>query len=76
VGAIKILDGEKLREWRETRDIPQWQVAEELGITPGFLSTVESGKRGVSIDTLDKITKLTGMKAEDLIVEAKDDSNG
>ena len=64
---MKVLDGEKLREWRERKGIAQWELADELGITPGFLSTIETGKRGVSIETLEKISKRTGISADDLI---------
>lgn len=72
---MKVLDGEKIREWRETRNIPQWQMAGEIGITPGFLSTVESGKRGVSIETLQKITAMTGITAESLIMPGSENDD-
>ena len=64
---MKVLDGEKLKEWREINGVAQWELACELDITAGFLSTIESGKRGVSIETLKKISRRTGLSADELI---------
>ena len=37
--------GQELRALRERADIPAKRLAEKLGITPGYLSLLESGGR-------------------------------
>jgi transcriptional regulator with XRE-family HTH domain len=41
-----------LRAWREYRQITQETLAEKVGTTPGVISLLESGKRGLSLKWL------------------------
>jgi transcriptional regulator with XRE-family HTH domain len=41
-----------LRAWREYRELTQEQLAEKIGTTPGVISLLESGKRGLSLKWL------------------------
>ena len=42
------LFGSKVRELRERHGLAQRQLAERLGVSPAYLSQLESGKKGSS----------------------------
>lgn len=44
--------GEGLRRLRHERNLTQKQVADLAGVTPGAISQAESGRRGLSLETL------------------------
>src|SRR5690606_11363540 len=44
--------GEGLRRLRKSRNLNQRQLAELAGVTPAAISQTESGRRGLSLDTL------------------------
>src|SRR5690606_8518222 len=44
--------GEGLRRLRKARNLNQRQLAELAGVTPAAISQTESGRRGLSLDTL------------------------
>lgn len=41
-----------LKAWREFRELTQEKLAEKAGTTPGVISLLESGKRGLSLKWL------------------------
>ena len=43
------VNGEKLRELREAKNLPLKSLARELRLTPSYLSMMESGKKPVNI---------------------------
>ncbi len=48
--------GKKIREARKNSGITQEMLAEAAGISPHFLSTIETGKEKASLDTINKIS--------------------
>ena len=63
-----ILDGENpIRVWREHRGLTQQQVADLAGISKPYLSQLESGRRGGSIDVLSALARALGLSIDDLI---------
>ena len=53
----KIL-GENIKDIRKSLNLTQEDFAEKLGLTPQFLSQVETGRAGISIDNAIKICNL------------------
>lgn len=59
--------GEGLRRVRKARNLNQRQVAELAGVTPAAISQAESGRRGLSLDTLLPLCEALGIGLDDLM---------
>lgn len=59
--------GTRVREYRERLNYTMEEFAEKLDITPRFVSDIELGKKGMSIDTLIKMCALLSVSADYLI---------
>ena len=59
--------GIRVREYREKLNYTMEEFAEKLDITPRFVSDIELGKKGMSIDTLIKMCELLSVSADYLI---------
>ena len=59
--------GDRLRARRRRANLTLKQVAEKTGLSISFLSTVERGLAGLSISTLQKLTRLYGITVLDLM---------
>jgi transcriptional regulator with XRE-family HTH domain len=59
--------GDRIREIREEQGMTQDQLAEETGISKGFLSDVENAKRNVSSDYLLRIANALGSSLDYLL---------
>lgn len=63
----RILAGESpIRVWREYRGLSVRALASRLGISAGFLSDIETGKKEGSIETLRAIARELGASVDDL----------
>ncbi len=51
---------------RKAKEIPQWKLGMSMGITPGFLSLIESGRRRPDPDLAQRLANYLGMEVEDL----------
>ena len=49
------LFGKRVRELREKRGLSQEKLAQASGLTTGFVSTIESGKKTPSLTTILKL---------------------
>jgi putative transcriptional regulator len=61
-----------LKKIREFQGLTQQQVAERVGITKGYYSLIENGKRGKngpSYDLATKIAEVFDMKPDDIFLE-------
>lgn len=56
--------GQKLRELRLERGLPQGEVARRLAVSPAYLSLLEKGKRSVQLPLLFKALELYGVTME------------
>ena len=56
-----------VRAWREYKQIKVKELANRAGITPSYLSQIETGKRNPTIDTLKKLAKALALDVEMLI---------
>lgn len=59
--------GEGLRRLRATRALNQRQLAELAGVTPAAISQAESGRRGLSLDTLVSLCEMLGVGLDDIL---------
>ncbi len=59
--------GQKIKEERMKKNIKQFELAKEVGISNSFLSDIEVGRSNPSIDTLKKIANVLGINTSKLI---------
>jgi transcriptional regulator with XRE-family HTH domain len=58
---------EGLRRLRRARNLSQTQIAAMAGVTPGAISQAESGRRGLSLDTVLHLCDALGIGVDDLL---------
>lgn len=68
--------GDRIREIREAKHLTQDQLAEKTGISKGFLSDVENGKRNISSEYLLRIANALNASLDYLLRGASDASAG
>ena len=56
------LFGKRVRELREKRGLSQEKLAQASGLTTGFVSTIEGGKKTPSLTTILKLAR--GLKVD------------
>lgn len=54
--------GNRIKEYRNKRGISQESLAHETGLDRTYITSVERGKRNISIVNLEKITKALNVK--------------
>lgn len=59
--------GRKLRELRQARELPQAEVAAKLGVSPAYLSLIETGKRPLQLPLLVQALELFGVELDDFM---------
>jgi DNA-binding XRE family transcriptional regulator len=63
----RILAGEnRVRVWREHRAVSVKALAEAAGLTPAYLSQLETGKRDGTLDTYRKLAKALRVTLDEL----------
>lgn len=60
--------GEGLRRIRRERNLTQGQLAALAGVTPAAISQAETGRRGLSLDTLVPLVERLGITLDDIVV--------
>ena len=66
--------GERLRSIREEMQMTREKFSEKIDITDSFLGQIERGERALSVKTLKKVIKYTGVSA-DYLLFGKDSKN-
>lgn len=59
--------GEGLRRIRNERNLTQGQLAALAGVTPAAISQAETGRRGLSLDTVVPLCETLGVTVDDLL---------
>lgn len=71
------MDGENygtlIKELRIQNGLTQNQVAESLGVTPGYISNVENNRTAMSLRILTYYAKLVGCSLDSLVGELEPD---
>ena len=60
--------GKRLRRIRSQMNLTREQFAENVGISPQFLTEIENGKKGMSADTLFKICSRFDLSADYILL--------
>lgn len=66
--------GQRIRELRDSYGYTQQQMAEMLNLTTEHFRSVESGRRGVTADTLKKVKRIFNVSA-DYLLDGTDGGN-
>lgn len=69
-----IIIGERLRGIREGMRMTREEFSEKIDITDSFLGQIERGERALSVKTLRKVVKYTGISS-DYLLFGKNSSN-
>ena len=62
-----ISTGERLRRIRESMKMNREEFSEKIDITDSFLGQIERGERALSVKTLRKVVRYTGISADYLL---------
>jgi transcriptional regulator with XRE-family HTH domain len=57
-----------LKKIRTKKGISQGDIAKELGVSRGFISTIENGKTNPTLATITKLAKAVGASVNDLLI--------
>ena len=60
--------GARIRELRLAKKLDQIELAELLNVSHGYISRIESGKRGCSVDLMIQISEIFGTSLDYLIL--------
>jgi len=66
---IKVTFGKRLRELREAKGISQEALAYEAGLDRTYISSIERGKRNVSLENIERLAKALDVKIRKLVEE-------
>lgn len=59
--------GKRIKKYRKIAELTQEQLADKVHVSTTHIGLVETGKRHVSLKTLQKIASVLGIKANELI---------
>ncbi len=59
--------GLNLKKIRTKKGISQGDIAKELGVSRGFISTIENGKTNPTLSTIAKLAKALGVSTNELL---------
>jgi len=59
--------GLNLKRIRTKKNISQGDIAKELGVSRGFISTIENGKTNPTLSTITNIAKALGVSSDELL---------
>ena len=59
--------GQNLKRIRTKKEISQGDIARELGVSRGFVSTIENGKTNPTLSTITKIAKALNVSTNELL---------
>ena len=65
--------GTKIKDLRVQNNLTQNQVAEALGVTPGYISNVENNRTAMSLRILTYYARLVGCSLDSLVGELEPD---
>jgi transcriptional regulator with XRE-family HTH domain len=61
-----LVNGNPVKVWREHRKYSQYELAEMVGISPAYLSKIESGKQDGSVKVQKKIALALDIDLDDI----------
>ena len=67
VSDIRETFGQRVRELRLAKDISQEDLAEKAGLDRTYVSSIERGKRNISLLNIERLAKALGVKPHQLL---------
>jgi len=61
---VRIRLARQIRDIRTTHQMTQWAVAQKSGMPQSVIARIESGDRGISVDTLGRIAHTLGKEVQ------------
>lgn len=58
--------GEKVQKLRKQKGLTQEQLADKIRVSSTYIGFIEQGQRNPSLNTLDKIARVLGVKVQEL----------
>lgn len=68
--ALRVIVGANIRRIREARSLPQDELAHRAAVHVTYLSGVETGKRNITMNVLERIAGALGVDATELVQRA------
>lgn len=65
-----------IRQWRKKRLLTQERLADRIGMSPGNLSNIETGKTGYTQATLEALADALQVEVVDLLIRDPSDPEG
>jgi transcriptional regulator with XRE-family HTH domain len=59
--------GLNLKKIRTKKNISQGDIARDLGVSRGFISTIENGKTNPTLSTISKLAKALSISSDELL---------
>ena len=69
MGQIKKILGNNIRNLRISKGWTQGYLADVLELTPSFLTLVESGQRGMSLEVVEKVSEIFNVPIASLFID-------
>ena len=73
---INIQIGEQIKQAREAARLTQEQLAEQVDVSPQYVSDLERGVVGISISTLKRVCSTLNVTSDQILFARKDDNMG
>lgn len=67
--SIRIIFANNIKYYREKKKLTQQDLADITGLNRVYICDVESAKRNVTIDIMEKLSNGLGVKLEKLLIE-------
>ena len=64
---IRITVGDRVRELRQAKGISQEDLAEKAGLDRTYISSIERGKRNISLLNIERLAKALSVKPHQLL---------
>ncbi len=58
--------GQKVQQLRKQKGLTQEQLADKIRVSSTYIGFIEQGQRNPSLNTLDKIARVLGVKVQEL----------
>lgn len=72
---LKTILGKNVKYHRYTKNFTQEYLAELLQVSPNYIGRLERGQHSPSLEKIEKIAKLLGIKPHELFLERDDLNN-
>lgn len=62
--------GDRIREERKKLNLSQTKLSEKIGVSDTYLGAIERGEKSLTLDTLEKISKVFGVSIDYLLSDS------